>query len=174
MKQNLIITIVWKSWSWKTEIANRLERIFKFNRPKNLTTRPQRPWEENNTDYIHVNQEEFFTELKNNNLVEYVYFWWNFYGIRNPEGDNIIIAEPLWAIQIKKYCFEHNIKNVIIKIECDNSERLRRIWEDEKRKNRKEEYFDLFDSLYDYKLDNTGSLEDSIKTIETYINNLSM
>jgi len=60
MEKKLIITIVGKSWSWKSEIANRLEKIFNFNRPKNLTTRPKRPWEDNNTDYIHVNQEDFF------------------------------------------------------------------------------------------------------------------
>jgi len=103
-------------------------------------------------------------------LVEYVYFWWNFYGIRNPEGNNIIIAEPLWAIQIKKYCFEHGIDNMIIKIECENEERLRRIGNDEKRKGRKEDYFDLFNPLYDSIIDNTGDLEDSLKEITNLIN----
>lgn len=162
---NVIITITWKSWSWKSEIASRLEKLLDYKRPKNLTTRVRRKTESWFSDYEHVTEKEFIEEMKQNNLIEYVYFGWNFYWIKKPQWNNIIIAEPLWAIQIKRYCFENNVKYIWLKIECEETERQKRIGNDEKRKSRKEEYFDLFDALYDYKIDNTGNLNKSIQEI---------
>jgi len=179
MKDNNKIELnifVWKSGSWKSAIVDELNKIFKTEKPINYTTRDMRKWEENGSDYNFVSEETFISSLKDWKLLEFVCdtHSWNFYWIPKPNKNNkFIILEPLGTCQAKKFCFDNNIKCNIFYIEVEEDKRIERMkkdWADSKRLSRNELRFDEFKWIYNYTINNSWTMEDSIKQIKNILN----
>ena len=75
-----------------------------------LTTRPQRPNERNNVDYVFVSPERFQEMIKNNELLEWANVYGNWYGVPgeavkqalNEGQDTIVKVDVQGATSIKK------------------------------------------------------------------------
>lgn len=75
-----IIGFVGIGGSGKSTISSMLYNKYDFGRPINYTSRALRDGE-TASDYIHITQDEFIQKLVQGDLVQYVQFKGNFYGI---------------------------------------------------------------------------------------------
>lgn len=111
--------------SWKSTISNLLYSKYDFGKPINYTSRALREGE-TASDYIHITQDEFIQKLIQGDLVQYVQFKGNFYGIHRDSFDHnrVLIPGllPESVIQIHKHAT--NIQAEFISIYLEVSEEL--------------------------------------------------
>lgn len=152
----LIICIVGASGSGKTTASMILQEQFGWNAIVSYTTRPMRKGEKNGRDHWFVKKDQMPPQ---NRMCAYTQFggyeyWteWNQFLTLFPSV-YVIDEKGLVNLQSKESTpFPFTL--VTIKIKRDNLEEI-----DEKRKKRDNERISIPDDLYDYVIDNNGSME---------------
>lgn len=154
--KSLIICIVGASGSGKTTASMILQEQFGWNAIVSYTTRPMRKGEKNGRDHWFVKENQ---KPSQNRMCAYTKFggyeyWteWNQFLTLFPSV-YVIDEKGLVNLQSKETApFPFTL--VTIKIKRDNLEGI-----DEKRKERDNERICIPDDLYDYVIDNNGSIE---------------
>jgi guanylate kinase len=137
-----------------------------------FTTRRKRPGEVEGVDYTYITQEKFDNLFNSGGLAEYTTYFGNAsYGITMDEligklsrGDAFVIVDAFGMEQLKKLYAEH----VTVFIRTDPREAVRRMMlrgdSDESIAKRLKTFEEELNSyyLYDYILENTGSLLESL------------
>lgn len=152
----LIICIVGASGSGKTTASMILQEQFGWNAIVSYTTRPMRKGEKNGRDHWFVKKDQMPPQ---NRMCAYTQFggyeyWteWNQFLTLFPSV-YVIDEKGLVNLQSKELTsFPFTL--VTIKIKRDNLDGI-----DEKRKERDNERISIPDELYDYVIDNNGSME---------------
>jgi len=116
-KKSIIITVTGPSGSGKSHLeANLCQGM--LHKAVSFTTRLPRPGEVNGKDYNFIGKEELQTLLSGGEVVEYVEFSGNNYGLLRSDivGEKPVVAvvEPNGLIQIAKYCEKHDIEHVCV------------------------------------------------------------
>lgn len=152
----LIICIVGASGSGKTTASMILQEQFGWNAIVSYTTRPMRKGEKNGRDHWFVKKDQMPPQ---NRMCAYTQFggyeyWteWNQFLTLFPSV-YVIDEKGLVNLQSKEST-PFPLTLVTIKIKRDNLEEI-----DEKRKKRDNERISIPDDLYDYVIDNNGSME---------------
>ncbi len=153
----LIICIVGASGSGKTTASMFLQQQFGWNAIVSYTTRPMRKGEKNGRDHWFVKKDQVPPQ---NQMCAYTQFggyeyWteWNQFMTLFPSV-YVIDEKGLVNLQSKESTpFPFTLAT--IKIKRDNLEGI-----DEKRKQRDNERINIPDELYDYVIDNNGSMEE--------------
>jgi guanylate kinase len=153
----LIICIVGASGSGKTTASMMLQQQFGWNAIVSYTTRPMRKGEKNGRDHWFVKQGQMPPK---NRMCAYTQFggyeyWteWNQFLTLFPSV-YVIDEKGLVDLQSKQSSsFPFDL--VTIKIKRDNLEGI-----DEKRKERDNERIHIPDEVYDYVINNNGSMEE--------------
>ncbi len=92
--KRLIIVISSPSGTGKTSVCNEILRIDdKIKLSVSHTTRKPRDNEENGIDYFFISHDEFKSEIKNNNFLEYAEVFGNFYGSSFRNIDTLLSEE---------------------------------------------------------------------------------
>lgn len=153
----LIICIVGASGSGKTTASMMLQQQFGWNAIVSYTTRPMRKGEKNGRDHWFVKQDQI--PLKNR-MCAYTQFggyeYWT-------EWSQFLTLFPCVYVIDEKGLVDLQSKQsssfpfglVTIKIKRDNLEGI-----DEKRKERDNERIHIPDEVYDYVINNNGSMEE--------------
>ncbi len=155
--KHLIICIVGASGSGKTTASMILQKHFGWNAIVSYTTRPKRKGEINGKDHWFVKKDQVPPQ---NRMCAYTKFggyeyWteWNQFMTLFPSV-YVIDEKGLIDLQSKESAtFPFTL--VTIKIKRDNLEGI-----DEKRKERDDERLYIPDELYDYVINNNGSMEE--------------
>lgn len=158
----LIICIVGASGSGKTTASMILQEQFGWNAIVSYTTRPMRKGEKNGRDHWFVKKDQIPPQ---NRMCAYTQFggyeyWteWNQFLTLFPSV-YVIDEKGLVNLQNKESTpFPFTL--VTIKIKRDNLEEI-----DEKRKERDNERINIPDELYDYVINNNGSMEEFRTTL---------
>ena len=111
-----MIILLGKNGSGKTYISSKLEQMG-LKRSISYTTRPKRPSEKDNIDYVFVTKEEFEKKIKNNEFIEYKKFRDNYYGTLkgNVETSDIILSGGQISSNILPYIdFVYYIESPLI------------------------------------------------------------
>jgi len=112
----MIFILMGPSGSGKTSIFFRMVDELKLPTFRNVTTRPMRPGEVNGREYIFVTHEEFMEMWDKGQLIEYVEYNGNYYGVKDDgQKEGIIVVEPTGARQFKEK-FGDKVK--VIYIDC--------------------------------------------------------
>ncbi len=112
----MIFLLVGPSGSGKTTVFNRIIDELKLPTFHNITTRAMRPGEVDGREYIFVTHEEFMQMLDKGQLIEYVEYSGNYYGVKDDgQDEGIITVEPTGARQFKEK-FGDKVK--VIYIDC--------------------------------------------------------
>lgn len=108
MKNQSIITFSGPSWSGKTTLAATLSSLlWWYTFPENFTTRKKR-WV-GDIEYTHISKKEFFELLDQDALIEIIHYNKNYYGIKAPIQEQIVMAVDVVALpQIIKYAMMNN------------------------------------------------------------------
>jgi len=111
-----MVLIAGPSGAGKTTIVKYLENTFpdSFKEAVSHTTRPIRPGEINGVHYHFVDKKEFERMIENNELIEYMKIYDNYYGLSKKEIESIlaegkiplIIVYPTALPSYKEYCEE--------------------------------------------------------------------
>lgn len=151
----LIICIVGASGSGKTTASMILQQQFGWTAIVSYTTRPMRKGEINGKDHWFVKKNQV---PPRNRMCAYTQFggyeyWteWNQFQTLFP-SIYVIDEKGLVDLQGKKQSSSYSLAT--IKIKRDNLQEI-----DEKRKERDKERIDIPDELYDYVINNNGSME---------------
>jgi guanylate kinase len=105
-----IVTFSWPSWSWKTSLAQLLSERLWFDFPINYTTRKPR---KSDIEYIHVNTDDYFDLLEKNELIEILHYNNNYYGIKEPHSNKVVMAiDVVWLPQVMKYALMNNFSHL--------------------------------------------------------------
>lgn len=171
----MIFLLVGPSGSGKTSVFHRMVDKLKLPTFRNVTTRPMRPGEVNGREYIFVSREEFMQMWDKGQLIEYVEYNGNYYGVKDDgQNEGIIVVEPNGARQFKEK-FGNKVK--VIYIDCPEGIRkdrmLRRGDKPESvevrlKKDRKHFVFHNIASLVDYYV-NDLDLETQCDKVRKYI-----
>ena len=99
-----MILILGKNGSGKTYITSHLEKLG-LKRSVSFTTRPKRPNEIENVDYVFIDRDEFERRLTNGEFVEYKEFSGNYYGTpkENMETSDLILSGGIISPEIVPY-----------------------------------------------------------------------
>jgi len=152
----LIICIVGASGSGKTTASMILQQQFGWNAIVSYTTRPMREGEINGKDHWFVGKDKVPPQ---NKMCAYTKFggyeyWteWNQFLTLFP---NVYVIDEKGLVNLQsKESTPFPITLVTIKIKRDNLEEI-----DEKRRERDNERIHIPDELYDYVIDNNGTIE---------------
>lgn len=153
----LIICIVGASGSGKTTASTILQQQFGWNAIVSYTTRPKRRGEINGKDHWFVHKDQVPPKRR---MCAYTVFggyeyWteWNQFVTLFP---SVYVIDEKGLINLQSHeTLPFPFTLVTIKIKRDNLEGI-----DEKRKERDNERIDLPDELYDYIIENNGSIEE--------------
>lgn len=158
----LIICIVGVSGSGKTTASMMLQQEFGWNAIVSYTTRPMRKGEKNGRDHWFVKKDQMPPKDR---MCAYTQFggyeyWteWNQFMSLFPSV-YVIDEKGLVNLQSKEST-PFSFTLVTIKIKRDNLEDI-----DEQRKERDNERISIPDELYDYVIDNNGSMENFCSTL---------
>ena len=112
----MIFILMGPSGSGKTSIFHRMVDELKLPTFRNVTTRSKREGEVDGREYIFVSHDEFMQMWDKGQLIEYVEYNGNFYGVKNDgQKEGIIVVEPNGARQFKDL-FGDKVK--VIYIDC--------------------------------------------------------
>ena len=176
----MILILVGPSGCGKTEIGKQLNKELEYEKAVSCTTRIPRIGEVEAIDYFFKNNKSFF-ETQLIEYTEYPKGSGKYYGLsveafNNPDKDIYCIVEISGALKIKEMF--PNAK--LIFINCDEDILEKRMRErGDKEENIKERLdniknCDEYSSMNyaDFILDNNESMENTMKTLENYINSL--
>lgn len=107
MRATRVVTLTWVSWSWKSTLVSLLKEDG-FKSPIQFTTRQERGDKEKD-EYVFLTKPTFYRKLENGDFAEFARFGWEMYAVGKyfPEGDVVIIVDPVGKEAIKKYCNEN-------------------------------------------------------------------
>ncbi len=112
----MIIVITGPSGSGKTTIRRILSDEYGIPTLKNVTTRPKRPGEVDGVDYMFVTATEFNRMRKENQLVEWVEYSGNFYGLKKTDNmRGIAVLETQGAKKLKTM-FPEDVRIVYLQV----------------------------------------------------------
>lgn len=106
--KNKLIVLVGRSCVGKTTLVRQIQKYYgnQIHEAVSVTTRDSRQGEIPGSDYHFTTHEKFEEMLKRKELVEYVYYSGNYYGLTRgafePETTNIVIVEPNGLGQVKQ------------------------------------------------------------------------
>ncbi len=125
---NLII-LVGRSCSGKTYIVKELQGKYGIHRAITFTTRAKRSNEIDGVDYKFITLDQLYELQRNNQLVEYIKYLGNYYGLSKDsfdyKQDNVVIVEPNGARQIKA-SLKHRFNVIMVKIDAPDEVILER------------------------------------------------
>lgn len=152
----LIICIVGASGSGKTTASMMLQQQFGWNAIVSYTTRPMRKGEKNGRDHWFVKQDQI--PLKNR-MCAYTQFggyeYWTEWSQFLTLFPSVYVIDEKGLVDLQsKQSSSFPFDLVTIKIKRDNLEGI-----DEKRKERDNERIHIPDEVYDYVINNNGSME---------------
>lgn len=152
----LIICIVGVSGSGKTTASMMLQQQFGWNAIVSYTTRPMRKGEKNGRDHWFVKQDQI--PLKNR-MCAYTQFggyeYWTEWSQFLTLFPSVYVIDEKGLVDLQsKQSSSFPFDLVTIKIKRDNLEGI-----DEKRKERDNERIHIPDEVYDYVINNNGSME---------------
>lgn len=153
----LIICIVGASGSGKTTASMMLQQQFGWNAIVSYTTRPMRKGEKNGRDHWFVKQDQI--PLKNR-MCAYTQFggyeYWTEWSQFLTLFPSVYVIDEKGLVDLQsKQSSSFPFDLVTIKIKRDNLEGI-----DEKRKERDNERIHIPDEVYDYVINNNGSMEE--------------
>lgn len=153
----LIICIVGASGSGKTTASMMLQQQFGWNAIVSYTTRPMRKGEKNGRDHWFVKQDQI--PLKNR-MCAYTQFggyeYWTEWSQFLTLFPSVYVIDEKGLVDLQsKQSSSFPFDLVTIKIKRDNLEGI-----DEKRKERDDERIHIPDEVYDYVINNNGSMEE--------------
>lgn len=153
----LIICIVGASGSGKTTASMMLQQQFGWNAIVSYTTRPMRKGEQNGRDHWFVKQDQI--PLKNR-MCAYTQFggyeYWTEWSQFLTLFPSVYVIDEKGLVDLQsKQSSSFPFDLVTIKIKRDNLEGI-----DEKRKERDNERIHIPDEVYDYVINNNGSMEE--------------
>jgi guanylate kinase len=159
--KKLIITITGPSLSGKSHLESMLLEGGVAAKATSITTRQPRAGEVDGQDYYFLKMDAFLKMADDKEMVEYVFFDKNFYGVSKNEVEKkfesglpvAIVVEPNGAIQIKDFCEEQGWQ--CLQVFVANPEEVIRARFDERFKN---------DSLADPKV--YANRWEAMKTVE--------
>ncbi|EKE26575.1 MAG: hypothetical protein ACD_4C00238G0004 [uncultured bacterium (gcode 4)] len=139
IKPKQIITMLWRSWAWKSFAMKSVMEKFRYKFMYNLTDRNMRGYEKVGwSDYFHVST-EVFRIISQEKFISWRVPEWknkNYYWLLWPTADkNIIALTPAWIETLRKYCVDNNIAfdSIFIHASSDVCEkRMIERWDDEK------------------------------------------
>lgn len=152
----LIICIVGASGSGKTTASMILQQQFGWNAVVSYTTRPKRKGEINGKDHWFVGKDQMPPQGKMCAYTKFgSYEYWTEWGQFLSLFPNVYVIDEKGLVDLQsKKLVPFSFSLVTIKIKRDNLEEI-----DEKRKERDAERINISDELYDYIIDNNGSIE---------------
>ncbi len=113
------------SGSGKTTLIKSIQKKFRnFYVPVTCTTRKMRNNEKNGVDYFFLSKEKFESYIENNDLIEYVKNFGEYYGILKSEIDltkhtNIILSMTTDGIKAMKKIYLHNVVSILLVTNTD-------------------------------------------------------
>ena len=122
MRKNLLIILFGRSCVGKTTMVRKIQEIYgdKIHEAVSVTTRDSRPGEIPGVDYNFITKDEFEKMLKNDELVEHIFYNGNYYGLArsafNINKVNIAIIEPNGLKQVKQK-MSNNFEIITVKME---------------------------------------------------------
>lgn len=153
----LIICIVGVSGSGKTTASMMLQQQFGWNAIVSYTTRPMRKGEKNGRDHWFVKQDQIPPK---NRMCAYTQFggyeYWTEWSQFLTLFPSVYVIDEKGLVDLQsKQSSSFPFDLVTIKIKRDNLEGI-----DEKRKERDNERIHIPDEVYDYVINNNGSMEE--------------
>jgi len=127
--RKILISLVGPSGSGKSTVEQELVKKG-FRKIISHTSRAMRKGEEDNVDY-HFADRMFF-EKEKDNFIEFVEFAGNFYGAHKDSIESyfsVIVVEPNGAKQIRKYCEENDIQNILVSLTISEDKQIQRMIE---------------------------------------------
>jgi len=130
MKTKLLICIIGGSGSGKSTLEDEIIINDGFSKVVSTTTRGKRDGEHNGREYHFVDVKTFKLMIANDELIEYVNFDDNFYGLTKSEfhksNDNLVfVVEPNGFVNISNYIKQNKINIAPIVIHMDILEKER-------------------------------------------------
>jgi guanylate kinase len=119
------ILIIGNKYTGKTVLENELQRLYQFDKIISYTTRKPRPLEVDGVDYHFITLDNFINKSIDNDFIESVNNYDNWYGIAKEDllnnDDNVLVVERKGLAQILENSDRDNY--FIVKLTCDFNEK---------------------------------------------------
>ena len=170
MISRVILVLTGPSGSGKTTLCNYLVAKYGFTQPRTCTTRKPRSEEDQNS-YIFLDRAEFESKIHNDEMIEYVEAFGNYYG--SPIGSfntnqNIVIPLTASGARIIKEKYPNSAK--IIKLNISKETMVRRILNrspiDPNQLNMRMNELNEPESQYDYSINSNEPIDSVCRTLD--------
>lgn len=132
MKPKVLVCIIGGSGSGKSTLEDEIIIHDGFSKAISTTTRDRREGEHNGREYHFVDVPTFLKLQENNELLEYINFAGNYYGLTKSEfyknDDNLVfVVEPNGYVQIVRHIKENNlnIETIVVFMDITEKERFK-------------------------------------------------
>ena len=165
----MIVALSGASGSGKSTVAELIQSQLGLRKNLKCTTRKKR--NEQDTDYVFTDEAGFFEKVRRGELIEFVYYHGNFYGIMTPQDECLVICEPTGSVHVRKWAFTHGVPCKLVYLDCPEEVRKARMTERGDFAQSVEErlaadrYFEVFKSGFDAVIDATGTPQETFERL---------
>ncbi len=165
----MIVALCGASGSGKSTVAELIQKELGLKNALKCTTRKKR--NDRDTDYVFTDEPGFFEKVRRGELIEFVYYHGNFYGILTPHDECLVNCEPTGAVHVRKWAFTHGVESRLVYLDCPEEVRKARMTgrgdfvESVEERVAADRYFEIFKAGFDAVVDATGTPQETFDRI---------